>query len=97
MNSKTLRDEYYDIVKGIVAINIIVIHTVFWLGTSYVPNQIQKFILLLDVPCFFFCSGACQHYVMNVQRQFKSLGKLYLKWIQLLLIYSSLAMISGGT
>ncbi len=55
---KIVRDEVLDFFKGITVIGIIFIHTVWWSGQSYVPNYVAQFSLLLDVPLFFFLSGA---------------------------------------
>lgn len=52
-----MRDENIDILRGICAISIVLIHTTFWSGGGYVPQYIQSLSLLIDVPAFFFVSG----------------------------------------
>lgn len=47
------RDYYLDFLRGIAALNIIIIHTAFWSGEGYVPTIIKNLTLLLDVPFFF--------------------------------------------
>lgn len=51
------RDRYIDIARGLASLSIIVIHTAFWSGESYVPDYIKSLTLLFDVPAFFFISG----------------------------------------
>jgi fucose 4-O-acetylase-like acetyltransferase len=51
------RDHYIDIVRGLASLSIIVIHTAFWSGESYVPQYFKSLTLLFDVPAFFFISG----------------------------------------
>lgn len=53
----SMRDSYLDIVRGIVVLGIVFIHTCFWSGTDYVPFSIQQFSLICDVPAFLFISG----------------------------------------
>lgn len=57
VSSDEKRDRYIDFVRGLVAISVIYIHTVFWSGTDYVPEIFRMLALLFDVPVFFFCSG----------------------------------------
>lgn len=51
------RDLYIDVVKGFATLSIIFIHTVFWSGQFYVPSEVRRLSLLIDVPVFFFLSG----------------------------------------
>lgn len=60
-----MRDENIDILRGICAISIVLIHTTFWSGESYVPQYIQSLSLLIDVPAFFFISGLTLAYTKN--------------------------------
>lgn len=96
-NVPNMRDNYYDMVKGIVALNIIVIHTAFWSGTEYVPQFLRNLSLIADVPAFIFLSGAGQHYVKSFSRQCSSLLKLYIKWLLFLPIYWGLIFLCGGS
>lgn len=52
------RDIYIDTLKGMAAISVIFIHTVFWSGDSYVPDYVRIFALFFDVPVFFFLAGS---------------------------------------
>lgn len=51
------RDYYLDFVKGILVISVVLIHTAFCSGTSYVPSFMREIVLALDVPLFFFITG----------------------------------------
>ena len=56
------RDEALDILRGICVISIVLIHTTFWSGGSYVPQAVQSLSLLIDVPAFFFIAGMALAY-----------------------------------
>ena len=71
------RDTYLDFMKGVAAINIIMIHTVFWSGESYVPEIVKSMALVLDVPFFFFCSGVGFTYVRSFKKTMLSLATVY--------------------
>ena len=90
------RDLHYDLWKGIATLNIILIHTAFWSGESYVPDLARSLVLFLDVPFFLFCSGACQHYVPSARKQISSLRGLYLKWLLFLPVYWLLILVTEG-
>lgn len=58
--AKTSRSSFIDLARGICALSIVFIHTVFWSGSGYVPTYVASLSLLIDVPVFFFLSGmAC--------------------------------------
>lgn len=57
-----MRDDALDILRGICAISIVLIHTTFWSGGSYVPQAVQSLSLLIDVPAFFFIAGMALAY-----------------------------------
>ncbi len=61
------RNVELDILRGICAISIIMIHTTFWSGGAYVPWVVQSLSLLLDVPAFFFIAGASVAYTQKLQ------------------------------
>lgn len=81
------RDTYLDFMKGVAAINIIMIHTVFWSGESYVPEIVKSMALVLDVPFFFFCSGVGFTYVRSFKKTMLSLLNLYKKYLFFLFFY----------
>jgi len=54
---KKSRNYYIDVLKGIAIISVILIHTAFHSGSSYVPTWFSNFTLLFEVPMFFFLAG----------------------------------------
>ena len=52
------RESWLDGMKALCIVGIVFIHTTFWSGTSYVPEWMRNVSLLLDVPAFFFITGA---------------------------------------
>ena len=76
------RNEYIDVLKGIAALNIIIIHTTFWAGQSYIPEWFQNMTLFIDVPFFFYLSGWGMSYTTcNYVRTCKSIVRIWFKWI----------------
>lgn len=71
------RDLYIDLARGICVISIIFIHTVFWSGSSYVPNWVRNLSLLVDVPLFFFLTG-CTMSIYSKLNPLKQILKLAL-------------------
>lgn len=53
---KEKRNTYIDMIRGVVGLGIICIHTAFWCGQSYIPTCFQTLTLLIDVSLFFFLS-----------------------------------------
>ena len=52
-NKKKNRNYYIDNIRGLATISVVFIHTVFWSGSSYVPEYMRNLSLLIDVPIFF--------------------------------------------
>lgn len=86
------RDYYLDFLRGIAALNIIIIHTAFWSGEGYVPTIIKNLTLLLDVPFFFFLSGWSSTYSKSIRR-LNGLAEIQKKYIFFLIIYTLLLSI----
>ena len=55
--SNVERNNGIDFFKGLAAISVIFIHTVFHSGNNYVPLNISCYALLFDVPVFMCISG----------------------------------------
>lgn len=91
MNIK--RDYYIDFLRGLAAINIIIIHTAFWSGEQYVPNFIKSITLLLDVPLFFFLAGWSFSYVKSSVKTIKGFIKLQEKYVFFLVVYTIILLI----
>jgi surface polysaccharide O-acyltransferase-like enzyme len=82
------RNHVLDIVKGFAIINIILIHTVWWSGVVYIPNEIiRQLTLLIDVPLFFFLSGwAASLHSQNLKVTLKRLWKLYIPYVIMIVV-----------
>ena len=61
------RDHYVDFVRGLCALSVVFIHTVFWSGYSYVPEYVRNLSLMFDVPVFFFLAG-CSFSIVGLNR-----------------------------
>jgi len=71
------RDHYIDFLRGIAVISVVLIHTCFWSGASYVPEIVQTFSLAIDVPLFFFLLGWASTYVDSFEKSIYSLMNVY--------------------
>ena len=87
------RNYYLDFLRGIAAINIIIIHTAFWSGGNYVPTCIQNLTLMLDVPFFFFLAGWSFAYVKSCKNIIKGLAKIQKQYLFFLVLYSGVLFI----
>lgn len=85
---KKVRNNYLDFLRGLAAINVIIIHTAFWSGGSYVPVWMQNLVLMLDVPFFFFISGWSFGYSKSNIKAFKGIIKIQKQYLFFLIIYS---------
>lgn len=54
---KSERNHYIDLLRGLCILGIILNHTCFYSGDSYVPKEFANLVLLLDVPALFLISG----------------------------------------
>lgn len=81
------RDNYIDFIRGISAIWIILIHTVFWSGTSYVPEWLRSLTLLVDVPLFVFISGMSFNYGNSVIKCLKNIFNIWIKNLYFVVLY----------
>lgn len=84
------RNYNIDLFKGIAAIGIIFIHTVFWSGESYAPDWIRSLSLLIDVPLFIFISGISFSFHESIIKMLKGFLKLWKIFILFLILYYSL-------
>jgi len=87
MNKDKKRNNSLDCLRGLAAINIIFIHTCFWSGEHYVPENMQGLSLVLDVPFFFFLSGWAFSYVCSFAKSIVSLLDIYKKYVIFLVFY----------
>ncbi len=75
------RDKYLDFYRGVAAVSIIFIHTVFWSGENYIPDYLRTLALLLDVPFFVFLSGWSVYYSSNIIKIFDNIIRIWLRYI----------------
>lgn len=52
-----IRDNYIDIVKGLLMLSVINIHTVYWPLFRHTPDIVRQLAYFIDIPIFFFISG----------------------------------------
>lgn len=81
------RNHLIDVLRGITAINIIIIHTVWWSGIGYIPDWVRNIVLLLDVPMFFFLAGWSSSFTKAIHT-FKGLLENQKKWLFYVSIWS---------
>lgn len=84
------RDYYLDFLRGIAVIGVIIIHTAFKSGTSYVPEFMQSITLLLDVPFFFFISGWSYSYVRSIIKNIENLFSIQKRYFVFLILYTTI-------
>lgn len=74
-----IRDVYLDFYRGIAAISVVLIHTVYWSGEGYLSESILRtLVLLVDVPLFVFLSGWSAYYTADIKKTFDNLLKIWL-------------------
>lgn len=79
------RDNSIDILRGIAVFAIIIIHTTFWSGESYVPDIVRSLSLLIDVPLFIFISGMTFNFNKSVSKTIKGLISVWKKYLVFLI------------
>lgn len=95
----TKRNGFIDAFKGGLILWVLHIHTVFWTGMGYIPEDVRQKSLLIDVGAFFFISGYLTKPVDLVSalrksaRQFTNLYTNYLSFSCLLLLPLGLVFI----
>lgn len=90
---KKERNYNIDFLRGIATIWIIVIHTAWWSGASYLPAWFSNLTLLLDVPVFMFISGVSFNYVNSIMKNLKGLIAQWKKWLYFLVFYSLILLV----
>lgn len=74
------RDNSIDFFRGLAAISIVLIHTVFHSGNAYVPANVSGWFLLFDIPIFVYLSGVLFKKTKNPYKKIKEILNLILKW-----------------
>ena len=75
------RNNAIDFFRGLIAIHIIMIHTVFHSGNLYVPYKIQSWVLLFDVPIFLILSGMTFAFHESPGKKLQEIAKVMFKWL----------------
>lgn len=82
-----IRDVYLDFYRGIAAISVVLIHTVYWSGEGYLSESILRtLVLLVDVPLFVFLSGWSAYYTADIKKTYDNLLKIWLQYIIFMVI-----------
>lgn len=87
MIKKEERNYNIDFLRGIAVLSIIFIHTAFWSGEKYLPNEFRCLFMLIDVPAFIFISGISFNYVNSIIKNLVSLLKMWKKYLFFLIFY----------
>jgi len=82
------RNHFVDFLRGLAAINIVLIHTAFWSGMEYVPVWFENITLLLDVPMFFFIAGWAFSYSSSFEKSLMNVFRTHLKYTIFLALYT---------
>ncbi len=87
---------YLDAVRGIAVLSIIYIHTVFFSGSSYVPDIVRHMSLLIDVPLFFFLAGWGFAYSNSFKKAIHRDLKIQLQYSYYILVVALIMYIFGS-
>lgn len=90
-----MRDRSLDFFRGIAALNIIIIHTFFWSGEKYIPQIVQSFVLLIDVPFFLFLAGWSFVYCKSINRNIYHLFLIWSKWVGFVCVFGGICCFLG--
>ncbi len=75
-----MRNKTIDFLRGVIAIHIVMLHTVFHSGESYVPDNVQGWFLLFDVPIFLVISGMILSFNESPRKKMKEILTILFKW-----------------
>lgn len=81
------RDSYIDVVKGLMMVSVINIHTVYWSLAKHTPDIMRQLAYFIDIPIFFFISG----YLLLLSGFIETSKKFLLQFIRL---YSHYVIVS---
>ena len=78
-----------DVLRGLAIFNIILIHTLWWSGTSYISNPLfRELSLLFEVPLFFYLSGfAAQLQTFDYKKFLFRFLKIYKNYLVFFLFF----------
>lgn len=75
------RNNGIDFFRGLAAISVIFIHTVFHSGNNYVPLNISCYSLLFDIPVFMCIAGMTLSFSKSYLSKIDELINLFKKWL----------------
>ena len=82
------RNYNLDFLRGIATLFIILIHTTFCSGETYLPAWFKNLSLFIDVPVFMFISGMSFNFIKSITKNLKGILGQWKKWIYFLIFYS---------
>lgn len=92
------RNKRIDIIRGLGAINIILIHTAWWSGQGYLPEWYANILLIIDVPIFFFLAGSVGLSKKNrIIDSIRRVYKVYITYIFYIVLVAILGLIYFDT
>lgn len=80
-NTKAKRDASIDFWRGMSCLSVLLIHTVFHSGNSYVPIDVACCFLFFDVPVFMALAGMTFSYSESITKKIKEILNIIKKWI----------------
>lgn len=75
------RDEKLDFYRGLAILAVVLIHTCFFSGQSYVPEIMRTLCLLYEVPVLVFLAGRSAQYRSDFSSTISALIKIWVEWI----------------
>lgn len=87
------RNYNIDFLRGIATLFIILIHTVWWSGTIYLPAWFSNICLLIDVPVFMFIAGISFNFVNSIIKNIKGIVIQWKKWLYFIIFYTLIIFI----
>lgn len=78
---KSKRDENLDFYRGLVMLEVVLAHTCYFSGQSYVPEIMRTICLLYEMPLLVFLAGRSAQHRNGLSAIFAGLLKIWIKWM----------------
>lgn len=78
---KLKRDEKLDFYRGLVMLEVVLAHTCYFSGQSYVPEIMRTICLLYEMPLLVFLAGRSAQHRNGLSAIFAGLLKIWIKWM----------------
>ena len=75
------RDEKLDFYRGLVMLEVVLAHTCYFSGQSYVPEIMRTICLLYEMPLLVFLAGRSAQHRSGLSSVFAGLLNIWLKWV----------------